>query len=317
MEQLSEYTPHHKMRQLIKDNNLLLMTISRFDIAYGFGDKSVRDVCRANNIDEDTFLAVCNFLSGKNYQPYPISLQSLVAYLKRAHLSFLDFTLPKIRHNLIDAINYSASDDVAFQLIKFYDDYVVEATGHIEYENNIIFGYIEKLLQGTIDEDFNISGFSDHHTHMATKLKDLKDVFISHYKQKDNIRLSSVLFDIIVCERDFMSHYEVECSLLIPEIKRLEKTLRSRLNDATDAEDVDDSEQDPRLATLSNREKDIIRLIAKGMANKEIADDLCLSVHTVATHRRNLCSKLEIHSTAGIIIFAILHHLVDIEEVLP
>ena len=51
--------------------------------------------------------------------------------------------------------------------------------------------------------------------------------------------------------------------------------------------------------------------------NKEIADALCLSVHTVATHRKNISAKLEIHSTAGLAIFAILHKLVDIKDLNP
>jgi DNA-binding NarL/FixJ family response regulator len=70
-----------------------------------------------------------------------------------------------------------------------------------------------------------------------------------------------------------------------------------------------------KIETLSAREKDIIRCVAKGMANKEIADTLCLSVHTVTTHRRNISSKLQIHSPAGLTIFAILNHLVALDEV--
>jgi DNA-binding NarL/FixJ family response regulator len=51
------------------------------------------------------------------------------------------------------------------------------------------------------------------------------------------------------------------------------------------------------------------------MANKEIADTLCLSVHTVTTHRRNLCNKLGIHSPAGLTIFCIINNLVKIDEI--
>ena len=53
------------------------------------------------------------------------------------------------------------------------------------------------------------------------------------------------------------------------------------------------------------------------MSNKEIAEALCLSVHTVATHRKNISAKLEIHSTAGLAIFAILHKLVDLKDLNP
>ena len=51
------------------------------------------------------------------------------------------------------------------------------------------------------------------------------------------------------------------------------------------------------------------------MTNKEIADRLYLSVHTVNTHRRNIARKLEIHSIAGLTIYAIVNKLVKLDEV--
>jgi regulator of cell morphogenesis and NO signaling len=55
--------------------------------------------------------------------------------------------------------------------------------------------------------------------------------------------------------------------------------------------------------------------VAKGMANKEIADHLCISVNTVTTHRRNIARKLSIHSSAGVTIYAIVNKLVTLDEV--
>ena len=65
---------------------------------------------------------------------------------------------------------------------------------------------------------------------------------------------------------------------------------------------------------MSDREKDVIACVTKGMSNKEIAEELYLSVHTVATHRRNISNKLQIHTTAGLTIYAIANKLVNIEE---
>jgi len=66
---------------------------------------------------------------------------------------------------------------------------------------------------------------------------------------------------------------------------------------------------------LSDREIEIVTCVAKGLTNKEIADTLCLSIHTVITHRRNISRKLQIHSTAGLTIYAISNKLVDINDV--
>ena len=66
---------------------------------------------------------------------------------------------------------------------------------------------------------------------------------------------------------------------------------------------------------MSNREREIIVCVVKGMTNKEIADQLCLSIHTVITHRRNISNKLQIRSAAGLTIYAIVNKLVDIKDV--
>ena len=66
---------------------------------------------------------------------------------------------------------------------------------------------------------------------------------------------------------------------------------------------------------LGQREKDVIVSLVQGMSNKEIADHLCISVNTVITHRRNIARKLQIHSPAGLTIYAIVNNLVDISTV--
>ncbi|MFI3332935.1 MAG: LuxR C-terminal-related transcriptional regulator [Rikenellaceae bacterium] len=66
---------------------------------------------------------------------------------------------------------------------------------------------------------------------------------------------------------------------------------------------------------LSLREKEVVRAIALGRSNKEIADDLCISTHTVMTHRKNIASKLKIHNSAGITIYAIVNKIIDIGDV--
>lgn len=66
---------------------------------------------------------------------------------------------------------------------------------------------------------------------------------------------------------------------------------------------------------LSQREKEIIIHVVKGLTNKEIAEKLYISVHTVITHRRNISKKLEIHSPAGLTIYAIVNKLVELDEI--
>ena len=126
-----------------------------------------------------------------------------------------------------------------------------------------------------------------------------------------------MLFDIIMCERDLISHFEVENKLFIPAVKKIEKALRQSAENASGKITSDDAEADDASETLSTREKDVVRGVALGKSNKEIAEMLFISVHTVTTHRKNISAKLGIHSPAGLTIYAILNNIVDINEVTP
>ncbi|MGN0035775.1 MAG: response regulator transcription factor [Bacteroidaceae bacterium] len=124
------------------------------------------------------------------------------------------------------------------------------------------------------------------------------------------------MLEIIACEQDLTSHCQIEDDLFVPAVKLVEQRLEEKgaaaLADKVDAACCD---KKSKLETLSDREKDIIACVTKGMSNKEIADALYLSVHTVTTHRRNISNKLQIHTTAGLTIYAIANKLVNIDDI--
>lgn len=65
---------------------------------------------------------------------------------------------------------------------------------------------------------------------------------------------------------------------------------------------------------LTERETEVLRFVAQGMTNKEIAEKLALSIRTVNTHRTNLMRKLDLHDTAGLVRYAIQAGLVDVNS---
>ena len=67
--------------------------------------------------------------------------------------------------------------------------------------------------------------------------------------------------------------------------------------------------------TLSQREKEIVSYVVKGFTNTQIAEKLFLSRHTVITHRRNIAAKIQVHSSAGLTVYAIMNKLVKLEEI--
>ena len=312
------YGEDNRMSDLINDNNALLMVMSRFGLSLGFGDKTVAEVCREQQVDCPTFLTVANFVSESVHkkEAYPVgsySLPALLDYLKRAHAYFLEFNLPTIRRKLIEAIDCSGSDEVAMLILKFFDEYVREVRRHMEFENRSVFTYIEQLLQGGSIGNYDISTFASKHGQVNSKLAELKSIIVKYYPGKENYnQLNAVLFDIYNCEQDLVSHCNVEDFLLVPAVTVLEQHVQRGEHVAFAAGAMDKmAEQD----TLSVREREIIACVVRGFTNKGIADTLCLSVHTVITHRRNIARKLQIHSPAGLTIYAIVNKIVDISEV--
>lgn len=300
------------MRDIINDNSILQTVINRFSISLGFGDKSVASVCMDNDVDVDTFLAVINLISGKDLTGYHIAIQPLIKYLRKSHHYILNHTLPAIKKSLIEGIQQTNTSEIAMFILKFYDGYMQEVRKHMEYEDNVVFSYVENLIKGEVKDKFQISDFSSRHEHMAGTLDELKELFIYQYNQEDNDLISTALFQITLCGNDLMSHCEIENKLLFPAVSKLEESIKTQNIVHNENQIVEKKE--PILDSLTDREKEVIAEVAHGLSNKEIADKLNLSFHTITTYRKNISAKLNIHSTAGLVIFAILHHLIEIGD---
>ncbi|MGM9735070.1 MAG: LuxR C-terminal-related transcriptional regulator [Candidatus Cryptobacteroides sp.] len=313
MNDSKSYKPDDKMRDLVREDSALILIMGRFGISLGFGDKTVEEVCRSHDVDEKTFLAVVNYVTGREYRFDDVSLPSLIRYLKQSHEYFLDFNLPGIRRKLIESIDCSGTNDIAMLIIRFYDEYVMAVRKHMEYENEVVFSYVEQLSSGHLQRDYTISEFASRHAPIGDKLKELKDVIIRCYPEKNNYMLNAALLEIIMCEQDLTLHCRIEDELFVPAVKHIEQQLRKKGD--TVYVDKDNPAKKDKIEALSEREKEIVACVTKGMSNKEIADSLFLSVHTVTTHRRNISNKLQIHTTAGLTIYAIANKLVNIEDI--
>jgi DNA-binding NarL/FixJ family response regulator len=111
------------------------------------------------------------------------------------------------------------------------------------------------------------------------------------------------------------SHIKKDCSIteIIDSVKETSKgkkffcgkVLETIHDEGIDVEELSDSEFTCEPIVLSNREVEVITLIAEGFTNVEISEKLFLSKHTVNTHRKNIMNKLGVKNTAGIVMFAV------------
>lgn len=310
------YEASDKMISLIRDNYNLLQSLGSFGISLGFGDKTVKQVCDDQNVDTNTFLAVVNFtINGYREMDNVsrLSVPTLLQYLKASHDYFLGFQLPFIRKELVDALD--ENDNLARLILKLYDEYSRSVTLHMKYEEKTVFPYVESLLAGKPMVNYAIDMYSKHHGQESSKLRELKSIIIKYFPGDclRNNQLSATLYDIYNNEEWLALHAEVEDNIFIPAIKYLED--KSRQSDVSAKISSMIGKNQEGADALGEREKDVIVALVQGMSNKEIAEHLCISVNTVITHRRNIARKLQIHSPAGLTIYAIVNNLIDISAV--
>lgn len=280
-------------------DNQVLQLVQRFGIPFGVGDKTIETVCRENDVDCTTLLAVVNFAITGEYQYTPaIDVSTLRQYLENAHTYFMDFQLPRIRQMLLEAINLAGVDNkVPLLIVRFYDEYVEEIRAHIQHENECAFEH-----HATDDK------------HIAAKAIELKNLIIKYYphherpstqSQEQTRLLYAVLHDIYHFENELALHCGIEDEIMLPALAQNEQQLSQKNNEGNEQEQEE----------LSRREIDVLIQIVKGLSNKEIADALCLSTHTVMSHRKNIVRKLNIHSTAGLTIYAIVNGIVNLDNI--
>lgn len=310
------YEASDKMISLIRDNYNLLQSLGSFGISLGFGDKTVKQVCDDQNVDTNTFLAVVNFTIN-GYREMDdvsrLSVPTLLQYLKASHDYFIGFQLPFIRKELVDALD--ENDNLARLILKLYDEYSRSVTQHMKYEEKTVFPYVESLIAGKPMANYAIDMYSKHHGQESSKLRELKSIIIKYFPGDSlrNNQLSATLYDIYNNEEWLALHAEVEDKIFIPAIKCLEDKSRQSNVSAKISSMIGKNQEG--ADALGEREKDVIVALVQGMSNKEIAEHLCISVNTVITHRRNIARKLQIHSPAGLTIYAIVNNLIDISAV--
>ena len=296
-------TPSMKMAELMNLSPALPGVLTRMGIPFGFGDETVEEVCRRQDIDPETFLLICSVHAYGALPPKErirkADLQDVLKYLRRSHTYYMEVAMEELTAALV---NLTEPCDQRHRNIirKFFDEYKEELFKHLEYEENTVFPQAEAALghgRSTPDD------YEENHSHVEEKLEDLKNLLMKYMPpvcgQQDIYRTLSLIFTL---QEDLAKHILVEDGILVPIVnRRMHTDLESRFD--TPGEKGEE---------LSAREKEILVCVAKGMLNKEIADAENISIHTVITHRKNITRKTGIKTVAGLTVYALLNNLIDI-----
>lgn len=295
------YKGSDKICDLMSHEEDAIQIISRFGLEMGVGEQTIEQVCASHGVHTPTFLAIVNYkVFHQRVIPADIDLPTLQRYLHNAHTYFLDFRLPRLRRSLIEAIiPADPTTKIPGLILRCYDEFVDEIRTHIEHEN---------------------AGLYDEHEHddqrITDKLTEIKNLIIKYYPgvsshetgsktsaEEGNVTytLISVMSDLWHTEHDFSDHCAIEDDILRPALTKIKPQTHRR-------------HHMPETEELSERERDVLIQVVRGLSNKEIADVLCISMHTVVSHRKHITRKLNIHSTAGLTVYAIVNKLVDLNS---
>ena len=293
-----------KMADLMDLRPSLPGVLARMGIPFGFGEQSVEEVCRRQGVDPETFLLICSVYAVDDYVPTKerlrkADLRDVLKYLRLSHAFYMDVALNELA-DALKTLTEPCGEKHKRIIRQFFSEYKDELAKHFEYEEKTVFPYAEAILHhGRLTDD----DYGENHSHMEEKLADLKSLVMKYLPpecgQQDICRALSCIYSL---QEDIARHILVEDGVLVPIVNRKLHT------DLESGEDAPKSEGE----ALSAREKEILVCVAKGMLNKEIADQCNLSIHTVITHRKNITRKTGIKTTPGLTVYALLNNLIDI-----
>lgn len=292
-----------KMAELLESNPLLMGVMLRLGLGFGFGEESVEEVCRKKGVNTDTFLLICSVYTSEGYMPSneilkKVDIKDIVNYLHQSH----DYYTGEILGELEESIEKMIEPcDIARKKIiqGFFMAYKDEILKHFKYEEDTVFPYVMALLKHKDDKGFTIEQFEENHTNIDEKLGDLKNIIMKYMPSDgDNRLIYKVLSILFTLQKDLENHTSIEDNILVPAVNKLE----SHFTPKSEGEE------------LSAREKEILVSVAKGMLNKEIADQYNISIYTVITHRKNITRKTGIKTVAGLTVYALLNNLIDVNE---
>lgn len=273
-----------KMADLIAANRDLILMLPRFGLTLGFGEKSIKEVCAQKGVDADFFLMICNIYTFDDYLPdaeflSSVNMSALVSYLEASHRYYLNERMPHMQRHL-DRIAERSGSQACEVLKKYFSDYRAEVAEHFKSEEQSIFPYLRTLKPGQKIESLRVSAYAHSHETLKDKLADLTPL-IYKYVPGDYIteEIMELVFGVLQLTKDIEKHTLIENLIFAPE------------------ENYD----------LSERELDVLALLAQGMSSKDIAAKLNIAVNTVNTHRKNISKKTGMKSVAALAVYATLN----------
>ena len=202
----------------------------------GFGEKTISKLCSDYNIDEDIFILICNIHTFDNYTPSDgelenINIKSVLKYLNESHNYYTKKRISEIEARLQSMNELSPSNH--YKIINtFFCEYKLEIINHFTYEEQIVFPYIDQLINGEMPMEFHIDKYEKNHDNIDDKLNDLKSIIIKYlpeeYSPNERDERNDILRDIFLFEDDISKHTRIEEKVVVPIVKKIEQNYENK-----------------------------------------------------------------------------------------
>ncbi|MDR2621900.1 MAG: hemerythrin domain-containing protein [Dysgonamonadaceae bacterium] len=217
-----------KVADLVLANYRLLFVFPGFKLNLDLGESTVKQICEKNHISTSLFLLVCNLYTFDDYCPNTnilaqIPLNDLMKYLKNSHKDYLENRITKVINRILDLINYCCLKN-GEMLMKFCEKYKQEVIAHFNYEEQVVFPYIQSLLDGEKTSNYKIKEYERNHSDLDAALNDLKNILIKYLPSECSIeKCRDALIDLFLFEFDLSKHTSLEEQILITLVEGIEK----------------------------------------------------------------------------------------------
>ncbi len=285
--------PSSILSEIVSVNYLLIPVINRFGIKLGLEDKSVKTICTEYNQNIEFFLTILNTYLNEDYFPekklQEFEIDLVTDYLKRTDMYYMHGQIPNIEKHLNALIATSDPNNKQLELIRKL---------FLRFKDALI----HRISNGLLDDDTS-----------QALLFDLKNILIKHISGSFNENLCyAVVFSIDSLLNDLTKHNRIREKILKPMIAELSE---AGVDDWQELIGKPKAHHPTDDSTISPRELEVLKLVALGLLNKEIADRLNISLNTVLSHRKNITAKLGIKTVSGLIFYCISHGYISADEI--
>ena len=281
------------LSKVLAQHHILIPIVNRFGIRLGVGDKTIESICEEQDLNIDFILTIMNVYLDEKYDLEnnlaQLDLEPIAAYFNETIQDYIQSLVPNIEKHLHAFIALSDPKNKELRVLQ-----------------EVFFQFKEELTQH-LEKGLKHTGVYPHEL-----LRDIKSILIKHVSGNFNQNLCyAVIFSIGSLESDLIIHNRLRNSILKPKLKQLNSADIGSLQHTISNEN---HQATPKKSLLTRRETEILKLIARGDLNKQIAEKLNISLNTVLTHRKNILSKTGIKTVSGLTLYSISHGLLSPDE---